>query len=64
MEAGTGPLADAVRALGLTRAPDTCNWGERLRMSIHRAQPLDPAPPGATAPAEAPPTTRSYRPWP
>ncbi|HKH04408.1 MAG TPA: hypothetical protein VKA65_04545 [Acidimicrobiales bacterium] len=74
IETGTGPLADTVRALGLTRSPDTCNWGERLGMSIHRPHQLDLSPPGAAAPADARPTmplparqdqrATSYGPWP
>ena len=59
IDAGTGPLADAVRALGLTRPPVSCHWGEGLRMSIQRPLPLlgvvgASREPGASAPDAAP----------
>jgi hypothetical protein len=41
LEAGTGPLADAFRDLGLLRPPLGCTWGERLRMTINRPVALD-----------------------
>ena len=51
VEAGTGPLADAVRELGLTRPPAACAWGEGLRMSIHRPLPLGEGPDAPPCPA-------------
>jgi hypothetical protein len=42
LEAGAGRLADAVVQLGLLRPPDSCTWGEKLRMTIHRPRALVP----------------------
>lgn len=59
IELGTGPLAHALRLLGLPRPPDSCTWGEGLTATYHMAIPatrvpaatrpvLQPADPGAT----------------
>lgn len=40
IEVGTGPLADALRRLGLPRPPSYCSWGEGLSATFHRPQPL------------------------
>jgi hypothetical protein len=40
VDLGTGPIADALRRLGLPRTPNACLWGEGLSMSFHLARPL------------------------
>lgn len=43
VELGQGPLAEALRALGLPDRPDLCTWGEGLSAVFHLPSPLDPA---------------------
>lgn len=40
VEAGTGPVAEMLRQLGLPRAPDYCAWGEGLSLTHHLPRPL------------------------
>ena len=40
VEVGDGPLADALRRLGLPRTPDSASWGEGLSMTHHLPRPL------------------------
>jgi hypothetical protein len=40
IEVGDGPLADALRTLGLPRTPDAASWGEGLSMTHHLPRPL------------------------
>jgi hypothetical protein len=37
---GSGPLADALRLLGLPRAPERCLWGERLSATFDATSPV------------------------
>jgi hypothetical protein len=41
---GSGAIADALRRLGLPRAPDVCLWDESLTMTCDATVPVDPAP--------------------
>lgn len=43
IEVGAGPLADALRALGLPEQPGRCTWGEGLPAVFHLPSPVGPS---------------------
>lgn len=49
VDLGRGPIADALRRLGLPRAPDVCLWDHRLAATFDATVPVEPAAPAAPA---------------